>query len=156
VKRFPALTMALLLCGSVCFAAEPADQLYGMVKGTRINVTDLEKSVQFYTKVMGLKICSTVPDGPIQSAMEVLVCETGVFDLKGTPVVVLFKYKGDKPLPEDKSAFGYLVSLAPDLDALAARATAAGFKSTKLGQARDHLVISDPDGYQIMIVQPPK
>lgn len=144
----------MVLCSAGALAADVPDSGFGSVKGTFLNVVDMEKSAKFYTEVFGLKIARSVPEGQIKGAKEVVLSQSGVFDLKDTPLLVLF-HRDDKPLPPGRTAFGRIISVSTNADALAARAKAAGYSAVKSAKEKSVTMVTDPDGYQIELIQQP-
>jgi catechol 2,3-dioxygenase-like lactoylglutathione lyase family enzyme len=144
---------ALIWCVGVLAADTTADG-YGSVKGAGLNVADIEKSTRFYTEVFGLKIVRQIPSGPIKDATEVVLSANGVFDLKDTSLLVLF-HLANQSLPEGRTAFGRILSITSNADAVASRARAAGYAAIKSAKEASVTMITDPDGYQIELIQPP-
>jgi catechol 2,3-dioxygenase-like lactoylglutathione lyase family enzyme len=116
--------------------------------GIVIYASDIERSVKFYTDVMGLKIVGRVQDKG--ELTEILLSKSGkLFD---DTILTLQPTKG---LPErsnpDRLKFGTLIFTATANDTVAERLQTAGYEVT----VRDplHLMTKDPDGYQIMFYQ---
>jgi lactoylglutathione lyase len=157
------LSSIVLLIGFATANGQPARALdsiptqYLMVK---LNVTDLNRSLNFYTNVIGLKEShrygGTAPNFPL----EVMLSETGK-DLEAQLVLVDEKPKGAF---EIGNGFRNLVCVVPDVRAVVKRVVAAGLpvtmqpndiKMADIGYASGLTVafIKDPDGYPIEVVQ---
>jgi catechol 2,3-dioxygenase-like lactoylglutathione lyase family enzyme len=143
---------AVLLCGSLGFAAESPTREVDYLKGLGINVTDTERSTKFYTETFGLKVAAVVPQGPIKDAKEVVLTVSGEFDFKGTPTLSL-THMSSEPLPAGRTAYGRMVIFSSNAEAIATRARAAGAKVRQT--TKNSLFVTDPDGYEIEIYQPP-
>jgi catechol 2,3-dioxygenase-like lactoylglutathione lyase family enzyme len=128
---------------------------------TKISVSDLLKSYEFYTKVIGLKLVTSpdmqLPKAPAAGDPEKEFAEIPL-NFSGSmrdPLFVLMKRRGKSPSPEFASltSVGFKV---PDARATVDRAIAAGYKSL-----RDPPVggrpgfVADPDGYTVELVQGP-
>jgi len=152
------LMVALAVAGNgSVHALESIQTRYVMVK---LNVTDLNRSLNFYKSLIGLKEShrygGTAPNFPL----EVMLSESGK-DLEAQIVLVDDKPKG--PL-EIGNAFRSLVCVVPDVRAVVTRIAAAGFpvtmqpndmKMPEIGYASGLTVafVKDPDGYLIELVQ---
>jgi lactoylglutathione lyase len=149
------MSVAVAAGGSV--HAETIPTSYVMVK---LNVTDLNRSLNFYKSFIGLKEShrygGTAPNFPL----EVMLSESGK-DLEAQ--IVLVDSKPKSPL-DMGSAFRNLVCVVPDVRAVVARIAAAGFpvtvqpnsiKMAEIGYASGLTVafVKDPDGYPIELVQ---
>lgn len=116
--------------------------------GVIIYAKDVERSVKFYTDIMGLKVAGRVEkEGRL---VEILLSKSGkLFD---GAVLTLQPTNG---LPERSDParlkFGIILFMTKSNASLATSLQAAGFEAT----ARDplHLLTHDPDGYQIMTYQ---
>src|SRR5690242_11632935 len=114
-----------------------------------IYVADLERSVRFYTEVIGLTVLSTIETPDVR---EVIV---------GAPQdgsqLMLAKPTGD-PMPVNPSGIWKVFVDTGDLDGVLARARAAGVQPAgeRIFLERFNLelaFLSDPDGYLIEIGQ---
>lgn len=113
--------------------------------GVGLNVTDLERSRQFYESVLGFKVAARVPaKGPAQ---EYLMGLTG--NVRADTLIVL---RQGKPA-EGAATFGRIVVVAPSGRKLAERAAAAGYAPAKIVEGTN--IIRDPDGYAIELYQRP-
>ncbi|PZQ58410.1 MAG: hypothetical protein DI570_17865 [Phenylobacterium zucineum] len=113
--------------------------------GVGLNVTDVERSKQFYTDVLGFKVAARVPaQGPAQ---EYLLGLTG--DVRADTLIVIRK---GEPQP-GAASFGRIVLVVPDGAALARRAVEAGRPAPKVAHGTNF--ITDPDGYSIELYQRP-
>jgi catechol 2,3-dioxygenase-like lactoylglutathione lyase family enzyme len=126
---------------------------------TKITVSDLVKSYEFYTQVMGMKLVSSpdvatakapTPNDPEKDFVEVPLNYSGSM---ADPLFLLVKQRGKKPSPE----FTNMITLGfkvPDSRATIERAIQAGYKAPRgvpgEGQAG---FIEDPDGYRVEVVQ---
>jgi catechol 2,3-dioxygenase-like lactoylglutathione lyase family enzyme len=137
-----------LLLGADVLGAE-APEL--RIKGVGINVSDLDRSVMFYTQAIGLKEIMRVPvDGPTR---EIVLSDSGNIE---DAIVVLAKLDAH-PLVSGREGFGRIILNVADANALAKRITAAGHKATLLhipepGGPRVYFA-EDPDGYLVELYQ---
>ena len=116
------------------------------VSGLGIKVSDLERSKQFYTEVLGLKIGVKVPAQG--EAVEYLLGMTG--DIRADTLIVI--RKGEvKPGATD---FGTITIVVPSGRKMAERVVAAGY-STARPIVDGTNFVKDPDGYTIELYQRP-
>ena len=117
---------------------------------TMIRVGDLDRSVKFYTQVLGMKETRRrdVPDGKYTLAF------VGFGD--GPEVELTYNYGVEKY--EQGSAFGHLAISVPDAAAACAAIKAAGGKVTREAGPVKHgttviAFVEDPDGYKIELIE---
>lgn len=166
------LLAAMFAATAMAQAAEPAQQT-GQGKApklpqfgtkaqevllTKITVSDLLKSYDFYTKVIGLKLVSSPdyplekapkPDDPERDYVEIPLNFTGSI---ADPIFLLIKQRGAKPAPEfaKLTMVGFKVE---NRGAVVDRAVQAGYKPVReiaVGPAKVSF-IADPDGYTLEI-----
>ena len=112
--------------------------------------TDLDRSIAFYTKGLGLTALSRMERNE--------VTEVPVLFPGGGMSLLLIKWKGDAAAPGGKPRIGRLILNVPDLKALAARLAAAGYALERpiAEQPQLHVsvaVVKDPDGNELELVQ---
>jgi catechol 2,3-dioxygenase-like lactoylglutathione lyase family enzyme len=116
------------------------------VSGLGIRVSDLERSKQFYTEVLGLKVGARVPAQG--DAVEYLLGLTG--KVREDTLIVI--RKGEvKP---GATEFGTITLVVPNGRKMAERVVAAGFKTARPIVDGTNFV-RDPDGYMIELYQRP-
>ena len=116
------------------------------VSGLGIRVSDLERSKNFYTEVLGLKIGARVPAQG--EAVEYLLGMTG--DIRADTLIVI--RKGEvKPGATD---FGTITIVVPSGRKMAERVVAAGYTTARPIVDGTNFV-KDPDGYTIELYQRP-
>jgi catechol 2,3-dioxygenase-like lactoylglutathione lyase family enzyme len=116
------------------------------ISGLGIRVSDLERSKQFYTDVLGLVVGARVPAQG--DAHEYLLGMTG--DVRADTLIVI--RKGDvKP---GANEFGNIVIVVPNGRAMAERVVAAGYQTARPIVDGTNFV-RDPDGYMIELYQRP-
>jgi catechol 2,3-dioxygenase-like lactoylglutathione lyase family enzyme len=128
---------------------------------TKITVSDLLKSYEFYTKVIGLKLVTSpdmeLPKAPAAGDPEKDFVEIAL-NYSGSmrdPLFVLMKRRGKSPSPESASmtSIGFKVL---DARATVERAIQAGYKSLRdLPVGGRPGFVADPDGYTVELVQGP-
>jgi lactoylglutathione lyase len=119
-----------------------------------IRVKDLDKSVAFYTKLLGMKEIrrSEVPAGKYTLAF------VGYGDEKDTSVIEL-TYNWDQTEGYDLgTGFGHLAVGMPDVYKACEELEAAGAKITRAAGPVKHgttviAFVEDPDGYKVELVQ---
>jgi catechol 2,3-dioxygenase-like lactoylglutathione lyase family enzyme len=116
------------------------------VSGLGLRVSDLEKSMKFYTEVLGLKVDAKVP-GKDGKVVEYLLGMTG--DTKADTLIVLSQGE----VAPDAKKFGRIVLVVPSGRKMAERIAAAGFPPEKIGDGTN--IVKDPDGYVIELYQRP-
>jgi catechol 2,3-dioxygenase-like lactoylglutathione lyase family enzyme len=142
--------LAMFLCSHASIAAEPLAPLTDDVKpirvsGLGIRVSDLDRSLKFYTEVLGLKVGARVPrEG---EAYEYLLVMTG--NIREDVVIVI--RKGE--IVPGATEFGSITIVVPDGRRMAERAVAAGYPQERIVDGTN--VIRDPDGYKIELYQRP-
>lgn len=125
----------------------------GRLLHTMIRVGDLDRSVDFYTRLLGMKELrrNEVPDGKYTLAF------VGYGDESSTAVIELtYNWGVDKY--EQGTAFGHLAIGVPDIAATCERLRKEGAKITREpGPVKFGTTIiafiEDPDGYKIELIQ---
>jgi lactoylglutathione lyase len=160
IARSVGMVVGLLLCVALPHAgsvAQAHDEKAPFIGFTKINVTNLERSIEFYTKIMGLKIAETT-DFP--SASETLLTRTGG-DYEDT-ILLAFNKKRTEPLVHG-NAFNNLTFVVDNFDEILARWKSAGYVVTgerkglkspvTYAKTLDIAFTKDPDGFVIEILQ---
>jgi lactoylglutathione lyase len=138
-------------------SAEPAAQtpaaagppaLISRLLGAGINVSDIDRSIKFYTQVIGLKVALQTPSKDGQR--EVALSLDGSL-MNGT--VLVLAHLDDKPLPQGHESFGRIITNATSAAAVAERAKALGY-AVKQMAGTPVVFITDPDGYGVEVYQP--
>ena len=120
---------------------------------TMIRVTDLEKSIEFYTKVLGM----TVLDRAENSEYRYTLVFVGYGDQPGGTTIEL-TYNWDTKQYDLGNAFGHIALGVDDIYATCDNIKALGGKVTRepgpvKGGSTHIAFITDPDGYQIELIQ---
>jgi lactoylglutathione lyase len=119
---------------------------------TKLVVADLDRSADFYTSVFGLteqaRIDSAIEGRPIREIMFQATAPGGA-------QFVLLKFMGEPAPSAGESILGFMT---PDLDALVARAEAAGGRlADPIRELKQHGVrvcfLRDPEGRLVEVVQ---
>jgi lactoylglutathione lyase len=123
---------------------------------TMIRVRDLEKSLKFYTDLLGMKVLRQrdYPSGKFTLAF------VGYGDEAGNTVIELTHNWGQAEPYNLGTAFGHLAIGVPDVYKTCDRLAAAGVKIPRPAGPMAHggsviAFIEDPDGYRIELVQRP-
>jgi lactoylglutathione lyase len=120
---------------------------------TMLRVGDMKRSVDFYTKVLGMKLLRTT-DRPEQKYSLAFV---GYEDEERTAVLELtYNYGVDRY--ELGNAFGHIAIGVPDVKAACERVRASGGKVTReagpvKGGTSVIAFVEDPDGYKIEFIE---
>ena len=120
---------------------------------TMLRVGDMKRSVDFYTKVLGMKLLRTT-DRPDQKYSLAFV---GYDDEERSAVLELtYNYGVDKY--EMGGAFGHIAIGVPDVSAACERVRASGGKVTReagpvKGGTSVIAFVEDPDGYKIEFIE---
>jgi catechol 2,3-dioxygenase-like lactoylglutathione lyase family enzyme len=113
--------------------------------GLGLSVSDLERSMRFYTEVLGFKVDAKVPaTGPV---VEYLLGFTG--NTQADTLVVLRQ----GTVQPGATTFGRIVIVVPNGRKMAERVAAAGFKPDRIVDGTN--LVRDPDGYLIELYQRP-
>ncbi len=121
---------------------------------TMIRVLDLDKSVGFYTKLMGMTELRRreVPGG------KYTLCFLG-YDSNPDQAEIELTYNWDQKTPyEIGTGFGHLAVGVPDVAAACETVRAGGGKVTRSAGPVQHgttiiAFVEDPDGYKIELIQ---
>jgi catechol 2,3-dioxygenase-like lactoylglutathione lyase family enzyme len=149
-KRFWMLAIVGLGLMLACIGCQPGD---AKLVAAGIGVSDLEKSTDFYTRVMGMKVKTCLR----QKDLEQVVLE--FVDSKGSDVVLL--HYTDDSNPNYTNNPDKLVFYVPDAYTLAAAIAAEGLRIVSPPKAQPTMgnvvvgIATDPDGYWIEMVQDP-
>jgi lactoylglutathione lyase len=138
-------------------AAKPAGSKAPVIQGrllhTMIRVWDLDRSITFYTELLGMTLLrrKDYPDGKFTLAF------VGYGDESAETVVELTHNWGHEPY-EIGSGFGHLAIGVADLYEACERLGKAGAKITRPPGPMKHggsviAFIEDPDGYKIELIQ---
>lgn len=121
---------------------------------TMIRVFDLDKSVDFYTRHLGMKVLrrTDYPEGKFTLVF------VGYGDEAGNTVLEL-THNWDQELPYDLgSAFGHIAIAVPDIYAACEAMEQEGIKISRKPGPMKHgttviAFIEDPDGYKIELIE---
>jgi lactoylglutathione lyase len=120
------------------------------ISGFGINVDDLDRSAEFYTKALGLQEKMKLDLGEMH---EVMVAGEG-----DRPSIILVKHAERTSAPKPGSGFEKIVLVTDDVDALHERVVANGGASEKAPWNIEKMgirvaLVRDPDGYVIELIQ---
>ena len=120
---------------------------------TMIRVGDLDRSIRFYTEVLGMKVLrrKDYPDGRFTLAF------VGYGDEADTAVIEL-THNWDTKGYDLGNGFGHIAVAVPDAYKACEDATARGGKVTRPAGPMKHgstviAFVEDPDGYKIEFIQ---
>ena len=120
---------------------------------TMIRVGDLERSIAFYTDVLGMKVLRRrdYPDGRFTLAF------VGYGD-ESEQAVIELTHNWDTKAYEIGNGFGHIAVSVPDAYKACADVTAKGGKVTRPAGPMKHggsviAFVEDPDGYKIEFIQ---
>lgn len=120
---------------------------------TMIRVGDLDKSIDFYTRLLGMKLLrrNDYPDGRFTLAF------VGYGDESANTVIEL-THNWDTPAYDLGNGFGHVALGVPDIYATCAQLAEAGAKITRPPGPMKHgttviAFIEDPDGYKIELIE---
>ena len=126
----------------------------GRLLHTMIRVLDLEKSIDFYTRLLGMKLMrrNDYPSGEFTLAF------VGYGDEDDNAVIELTHNWGRKEPYDLGSAFGHLAIGVPDIYRACEALAGEGVKIPRPPGPMKHggsviAFIEDPDGYKIELVQ---
>lgn len=143
-----AAVAAAMIAAPMASAQVPplADDVKPMrMSGVGLKVNDIERSMKFYTEVIGMKVASKVP-GKDGKVAEYLLGMTGV-----TTADNLIVISQGKVTPE-MTTFGRVVFVVPSGKKMAERVIANGGSSAAAPKEGTNIV-KDPDGYVIELYQ---
>jgi catechol 2,3-dioxygenase-like lactoylglutathione lyase family enzyme len=144
---FCAMVIGTLATSAVVRSAEPPPAPIIKVGGVGLNVTDTERSKNFYMDVLKMKVAFVAPMG--DKGSEVVMSMSGKIG-QGDPFIVL-AHMGPPP-GAGKEGFGRVIINTTDAAGIANRASISGYKVSKMAiPGREVYFISDPDGYQIEV-----
>jgi lactoylglutathione lyase len=118
-----------------------------------LRVGDLERSVKFYTEVLGMKLLRTT-DRPEQKYSLAFVG----YDTEERSAVLELTYNYGVEKYDPGSAFGHVAIEAPDIGALCEKVRSRGGKVTRepgpvKGGTTVIAFVEDPDGYKIEFIE---
>ena len=121
--------------------------------GTALNVVDLDREITFYSQALGLKHAATLP-GPTRS--ETILQFPG--NAAQGSILLMHDTTPDAPKALNHgNDFSRLVIRVVDLAALSVRLTRLGYAHGEVragGQGYQVLMMTDPEGYRLELVQP--
>ena len=140
------------MASPAAFAQAPVPPLADDTKpirasGMGLKVTNLERSMKFYTEVIGFKVDAKVA-GKDGAVVEYLLGMTGV--QQADTLVVL----SQAPMTPGATSFGRLILVVPNGRKMAERVKAYGGSMDK-PPADGANIVKDPDGYVIELYQRP-
>ena len=129
-------------------------QSSGQLLHTMIRVFDLDKSIEFYTGKLGMKLLrrKDYPSGEFTLAF------VGYGDEESNAVIELTHNWGQKEPYQLGTAFGHLAIGVPDIYGTCERLAKDGVKIPRLPGPMKHggsviAFIEDPDGYKIELIE---
>jgi lactoylglutathione lyase len=151
--RIPMLPLAAaLMLASFATAQAAPPPLPDAIKpirtsGLGLRVSDIERSMKFYTEVLGMKVDAKVGGANGAPVREYLL---GMSGDRNVDTLVVISQGEVKP---DATTFGRIVLVVPNGKAMAERVAANGGSVAKLSEGTN--IVKDPDGYVIELYQRP-
>ena len=132
----------------------PAARSDARLLHTMIRVLDLEKSIDFYTRLLGMRLLSR-KDYPTGEFTLVFV---GYGDERSTAVIELTHNWGQKEPYTIGSGFGHIAIGVSDIHGTCGRLAAEGVKIPRPPGPMKHggsviAFVEDPDGYKIELIE---
>ncbi|QWD18806.1 lactoylglutathione lyase [Polynucleobacter paneuropaeus] len=126
-----------------------------MILHTMLRVGDMQRSVDFYTKVLGMNLLRTTVRPEQKYALSFVGFGRGNEDGQAE-IELTYNYGVDSY--EMGTAYGHIAIQAPDAYAACAKIKAAGGNVTREAgpvQGGDAIIafVGDPDGYKIELIQ---
>ena len=120
---------------------------------TMLRVGDMQRSIDFYTRVLGMKLLRTT-DRPAQKYSLAFVG----YEANPAQAEIELTYNGGVDHYEHGTAFGHIALGVDDAYAACSRIKAAGGKVTReagpvAGGSTVIAFVEDPDGYKIELIQ---
>jgi catechol 2,3-dioxygenase-like lactoylglutathione lyase family enzyme len=148
----------LAFCSLAATAADskatPSQDPGPVMMGAAMRSSDLDRSIKYYTSGLGMVVTGRLANGP---STEVFLAFEG---REREPGLIIFKdvAPGKSPPVEHGNAAHRVVFRIPDVSAIAARLTAAGYEAGEVHENGNVkiLMIKDPDGYAFELVQLPR
>lgn len=121
---------------------------------TMLRVTDLDKSVQFYTQVLGMKLLRESRNEDYRYTLAFV----GYGDESDGHAVIELTFNWDTDSYEHGDAFGHIALGYDDIYSACDKIKAAGGQVTRepgpvLGGSTHIAFVTDPDGYKIELIQ---
>jgi lactoylglutathione lyase len=122
---------------------------------TMLRVGDMQRSVDFYTRVLGMRVLRTRDVPEYKYSLTFLAYGNGNAD-GGAELELTYNYGVDRY--EQGTAFGHLALGVPDVAGACEAIRAAGGKITReagpvKGGTTVIAFVEDPDGYKIELIQ---
>ena len=152
------LMLCLAQAGFKTAAAQEVPNFFS----TKINVGNLEKSVDFYTRIMGLQLTGKVDNAKIS---EVVLTRSGGNEVGASEQALILYYAKERKEPIKLGTdFNNLLFVFPDLKELLRKLDAEGYQITGSREMRPLtsvpfaksvmiLFTKDPDGRAVELVQ---
>ena len=161
IDRFAGKPVAAAL--SEAFAAKvsaaadaPLDSSAFRLMQTMVRVTDLDRSIAFYTELLGMTVLERREHKKNQFSQVFLGYSAG---FAGMTIELVFNWNDDQPFAHGTS-YGHIAIAVVGITALCDRLAARGVKMPRPPRAQRHgdaivAFIEDPDGHRIKLVQAP-
>lgn len=143
------ILLLLAMAASPALAAGPppvASVHGGSLIAPALRATDLDRSVAFYTNMLGMTVGTTLQHGPQTEV---------ILTLGGRPGLILFRDAGPTPPIDHGNGFSRVVMRVADIAAVSARLAAAGYPAGEMHVGQDYKIlrIKDPDGYDYELIE---
>ena len=148
--------IAVALCAMIAGSASAQAPQHDVTSiSALINVSNLDKSLDFFTRLVGLKEARRVPLGP--GAWEVILSPDG--SDTGSSVVLVFRPDHTEPVQQGTgfNRLAFFLHSAEEVDAKAARIIAEGYTAVippttsamPAGRKYRYTHLKGPDGYTV-------
>jgi lactoylglutathione lyase len=161
IQSFIALFTSLLFAVNCAVADDGAPPLQDRVGGVGLNVSDMDRSLDYYTRVLGMKAVVKVPNkdgGLLEVAMNMSGSLNDAFVVLASGVDL--GRGAARSSDGGNTGFGRVILNVVDARALAHRISAAGFEVERLDAGGETgpvvFVAKDPDGYMLELFQFPE
>jgi len=154
IGRVLALALAATAAASPATAQDqPVSPPAPWVRGVRLNISDMDRSIAFYRDLVGMKLVGVFGKG--SDLEQAVFMQTGKINYHQTMLVIA--RDASVPGPIDPRAVGWVSVWVPSVDEATARVRAAGYTVTvePVDAPREHLrrsYVKDPDGFAIEIL----
>ncbi|MEO6717708.1 MAG: VOC family protein [Novosphingobium sp.] len=141
--------MAVILTSPVVAQPTPPPASEIEIGGPVLTVTDLDRSLNFYTNILGLHVGTRIPGSPGPGAT--VTAREG----SDAPFLLLRQQAAETGKPaafQVGTGLSRIMLVVPDVAAAATRLDAKGYAHTPIS-AHHVFFVNDPDGYRFEIIQ---